>query len=155
MKRKFLRRFILGFYLLLVVLILSITWVQASLRELPSDTDDSFMLGIQVQIPNNINRMNQAYELTEGMSLQWVKLDLSWAELEPERGYYNWEKLDLAMNAAYAHELRPMLTIRDAPDWARERGVNLSTSGPAADVDFVAFVRTVLERYPNQVFALE
>src|SRR5262249_20691617 len=142
MKRKFLRRLILGFYLFLVVLILSITWVHASLRELPSDTDESFMLGVSVQIPNNISIMNQAYELTEDMSINWVKLEISRAETESERGVSDWSKLDLSMNAAYAHQLRPLVTISDAPDWAREQGVNLDRRGPADNnSDFVAFVQ--------------
>lgn len=124
----------------------------------PPDQDRVFMAGIQIQVPPSLNpdEMNGWFRSAQQMNMQWVKIQVRWEVIEPERGVYNWEAIDLAMGGARFMGIRPMLSIVTAPDWAREAGVNIEKHGPPANfADYVGFVRAVLERYPGQVYAVE
>jgi len=62
----------------------------------------------------------------------------------------------LIFNQSLYWRINVMLSIVTAPEWAREQGVNVDRHGPARTNDlYVNFVRTILERYPGQVFAIE
>jgi polysaccharide biosynthesis protein PslG len=124
----------------------------------PPDQDRVFMSGVQIQIPPSLNpdEMNGWYRSAQQMNSHWVKIQVRWEIIEPERGQYDWEALDLAMAGARGFGIRPMLSIVTAPDWARESGVNIDRHGPPANfADYVGFVRTILERYDGQVYAVE
>lgn len=124
----------------------------------PPDEDERFRLGIQVQIPPDLNPdvMNGWFRTVSDMSLQWTKIQVRWEVIEEEQGTYNWDGLDLAMAGARFFSIHPMLSIVTAPDWARESGISTAQHGPPGNnADYVTFVRTILERYPGQVFAIE
>lgn len=125
---------------------------------LPID-DRQYAVGIQVQHSLDMNPDNQdgwMREVKQKMGMDWVKQQVRWEDVQPERDSWNWSKLDLAMPSAARFGVKTMLSIVTAPDWAREPGVNLSKHGPpASNADYVYFVTEILKRYPNQVHAIE
>jgi hypothetical protein len=122
-------------------------------------SNKSFQVGIQVQYSLDMNPDNQdgwMREVKEKMGLRWFKQQIRWEEVEPERGQFDWSKIDLVMPSSAKFSLNVMMSIVTAPAWAREGGVNLDKHGPPANyADYVNFVTAILKRYPGQVQAIE
>ncbi|MEL6404160.1 MAG: hypothetical protein AAFR81_07335 [Chloroflexota bacterium] len=128
----------------------------------PPDEDERFQVGIQVQVPPDFNGdvMEGWYRSVQQMNIQWVKIQVRWQDVEPEQGEYFWDGLDLAMRLALFYQKRPILSVVTAPDWSRttgrEAGISLDRLGPPSNnSDYVEFVRTIIQRYPGQVFGVE
>ncbi len=125
---------------------------------LPID-DKGFHVGIQVQYSLDLNPQNQDLwmnEVKNKLHMDWFKQQVRWEDVEPERGQYDWSKLDLTMPSAGRFGLKTMMSIVTAPNWSREPGVNLDKHGPPANnADYVNFVTAILRRYPGQVHAIE
>ncbi len=122
-------------------------------------SNKTFQVGIQVQHSLDMNPDNQdgwMREVAEKMSLKWFKFQVRWEEVEPQRGQFDWGKLDLVMPSKAKFGLNIMMSIVTAPAWAREQGVNLDKHGPPANyADYVNFVSAILQRYPGQIQAIE
>jgi polysaccharide biosynthesis protein PslG len=120
--------------------------------------DTSYQVGIQVQQALDFNPAIQDQWMGEvhKLGLSWFKQQIRWEDFEHEEGTYDWRILDLVMPAAQRAGLKVMLSIVTAPEWAREPGADLSKHGPPANnQQFVDFVTAILERYPNEVHAIE
>lgn len=124
----------------------------------PPDEDLTFKPGIQVKVANdlNVDVIDGDLRTVQGLNMNWVKVQVRWEIIEPQRGQYDWSSLDVMMERLLFFQIRPMLSIVTAPDWARESGVNLEEHGPPADYgEYVNFVRTLLNRYEGQVYGVE
>jgi hypothetical protein len=119
----------------------------------------AFEAGIQVQFSLDFNPRNQDglyNSVANDLGLGWVKHQVRWEYLEPEKGQYDWSTLDFVMPSAEKFGLKMLLSIVTAPNWSREQGVNLEQHGPPANYqDYVNFVTEILKRYPHQVHAVE
>lgn len=125
----------------------------------PPDEDQTFRVGTQVQVPQDLNAdvMNGFLRsVGQDLGLNWIKKQVRWEDLEPVQGQIDFAELDLFMAGMRFFSIKPMFSIVTAPDWARETGISLAEVGPPANnADYVNFVRALLERYPGQVFAVE
>lgn len=121
--------------------------------------DETFQVGIQVQYSLDYNPDNQdGYygSVADDLKLKWIKQQVRWENVEPEKGVYDWGILDLTMPSAQRKGLNVMLSIVTAPEWSREPGISVARHGPPADYqDYVNFVLAILDRYPGQVQAIE
>lgn len=124
---------------------------------LPIDQTD-YAVGIQVQHSITLSEdiqnmwMNDVQEL----GLGWIKQQVRWYNIEPEPGEFDWGPLDLSLPIAAERDIKVLISVVAAPDWAREPGVDLSAEGPPADnQDFVNFVQAILDRYPGMIHAIE
>jgi hypothetical protein len=121
--------------------------------------DKRYSVGIQVQYSLDFNPKNQdlwSREVAEKLGMEWFKQQVRWEEFEKERGNIDWGVLDLVTTSAAKYNLKMMISVVTAPDWAREPGVNLKKHGPPANnADYVNFVTAILKRYPNRVHAVE
>ncbi len=119
----------------------------------------NFQVGIQVQHSLDFNKENNdGYFRSVGndLNLRWVKTQVSWELIEPERDVYDWSKMDLIVPSTQLFDIKLMTSIVAAPKWAREPGVNLEEHGPPANnQDFVSFVLKMIERYPGSIHAIE
>lgn len=121
--------------------------------------EDRFELGVQVQLPPDLNpelMAQWANVARNQISVNWVKQQIRWETFEPEEDQYDWTQTDLYLPAAAAQGLKVLVSVVTAPDWSREPGVNLEAHGPPADFnDYVTFVVDLLERYPGMIHAVE
>ncbi len=117
--------------------------------------DTRFGYGIQVQ--ENYDLQDYWYELvSKRLGLSWVKQQIRWEALEPEKGKIDFSILDLVVPAAAKHNLKLMLSVVTAPDWARPAGADLSKHGPPGNFqDYANFLTAILQRYPGQIHAIE
>jgi len=124
---------------------------------IPAIKDTAFDLGIQVQDNND----PKVYDLWMQMvapqlKLNWFKDQVRWSDLEKTKGTIDFSQLDITLAAAAKYNLKVMLSIVTTPNWARERGADLSKGGPPGDPqDYVNFVTAIVSRYPGKIHAIE
>jgi hypothetical protein len=86
---------------------------------------------------------------------------VSWPQLEPERGRWDFALLDRYLNIAAQHHVEILLTLGLTPAWASARRGEHSAYGPgnAAEprqlADWENYVRTVSSRYKGEVDSYE
>ncbi|MFQ3568250.1 MAG: beta-galactosidase [Aggregatilineales bacterium] len=116
---------------------------------------DRFELGVQVQV--SYDRMDEWMNVAANqLGVNWVKMQVRWENMEPERGSYDWFYTDTFLPAARDQNLHVLVSVVTAPDWAREPGVDLTRHGPPADYQlYVDFVSALLRRYPDMIHAVE
>lgn len=122
-------------------------------------SDRSFQPGIQVQVSPDLNPRNQEgwmLDVATKFRLGWYKQQVRWEFIEAEQNRFNWAELDLSLPLAAEYNLRVMLSIVAAPEWARDENVDHSRHGPPArNQDYVDFVSALVTRYPGMVHAIE
>ena len=119
----------------------------------------AYEVGIQVEHSPDFNPAKQDNwyrSVAEDLAMRWIKHQVRWELMEAERGGIDWRVLDLIMPSAEKFEIKMMLSIATAPDWAREPDAFLERHGPPADPqDFADFTAAIIRRYPGQVHAIE
>lgn len=87
------------------------------------------------------------------LGVNWVKVKVDWGELELVQGQIVFDSLDLIVDTLEANNVNVLLTLTNAPDWARSvTGEN----GPPDDLTtFGTFVSAVAGRYAGRVDAYE
>ena len=93
-----------------------------------------------------------AQQVTQ-LGVNWVKIVVNWSEVEANQGAPDFTALDLAVDTLGASGVDVMLTITNAPAWARE---SITEEGPPDNLsDFANFVGAVANRYAGKVAAYE
>ncbi len=83
------------------------------------------------------------------LGLDWVGVDIDWAEIWPEPGASaNIYTLDEVFSNAQELDIRCLVSIVNPPEWA------MSKTGPDPDIT-AGFVAQLVRLYPNQVSAVE
>ena len=118
-----------------------------------------YQVGIQVaQSPdfNYENQDNYYRSVTDDLGLRWIKQQVRWEAMETQPGEIDWSVLDFIMPSAQRFEVKLLLSVVTAPDWAREPGVVLAREGPPADPQAYAdFVAAIIKRHPRRIHAIE
>ena len=87
------------------------------------------------------------------LDLDWVKVQLKWAHVQPEQEVDQWFIYDGAVDEANKKGLNLMLSVVSAPPWTRASG---GENGPPDDFSqFAQFLDQLLDRYPGQIQAIE
>ena len=121
---------------------------------LPVD-EKRFQLGVQVQV--SYDEMAQWTNVAKNqLSVNWVKQQVRWKDIETAKGTYDWFVTDTYLTAAAEIGLKVLISVVTAPDWARDPGADLSRNGPpASSQDYANFVVALLRRYPGKIHAIE
>lgn len=118
-----------------------------------------YEVGIQVQESPDFNQVNQDNwyrSVSADIGMRWVKQQVRWEQIEKEQGKIDWRLLDFVMPSAQKFNIKMLLSIVTAPQWAREAEANLERHGPPADPQaFADFISAILRRYPGQIHAIE
>ena len=87
------------------------------------------------------------------LNLNWVKVQMRWAVVQPQPDNYDWGIWDAIVNEAEAHGLNLMFSIVTSPSWSRAAG---DEHGPPDDYNlYNQFVSEVATRYAGRVHAIE
>jgi hypothetical protein len=78
---------------------------------------------------------------------RWALHQLSWYQIEPQKGIYRWDKIDGAVNAMSRAGINIILHPVHSPTWAS----NAAPGYPNNPDDFGRFMRVVAERYKGKV----
>ncbi len=121
-----------------------------------SDALQRSRLGIQghFSIPDE-DRQRLLDKVAYQLEFTWVKVQVDWSLTEYAPGQYSVEldKLDAFVEEAFDRNLRVLLSVVKAPDWARS-----TTEEDGPPVDYTAyynFLRTITQRYRGKIAAIE
>lgn len=126
---------------------------------LPATQQTGFDLGAQVMVPYSKDANSMAGTLDAAanqLRLNWVKLQVRWEFVEPEEGVYDWSYLDVFFQSVTEKNLKVLVGVVTAPEWARQPGADLTKHGPPADNQkFADFIGQLIMRYPGKIHAIE
>lgn len=95
------------------------------------------------------DRANITIHAAAALGLDWVGVDIDWAEIWPESGASaNIKSLDEVFSSAQELGIRCLVSITNPPEWAMRK------TGPDPDIT-AGFVAQLVRLYPNQVSAVE
>ncbi|PKG23715.1 GH39 family glycosyl hydrolase [Niallia nealsonii] len=144
------------FLIFLMILLLS-TGCQNKKQHQISST----YFGMHIQNPNNYSlHSNTMGNLGYG-SVRFWDTGTKWLNLEPQKGKYDFKKLDQLVSAALDNNQEILLTLGQPPSWATgnksisEYGDNYNSIPPANIEDWRKYVKTVGERYKGKITAYE
>ncbi len=105
--------------------------------------------GYGIRIALDEETMGTAVACAEQYAFDWIAVDLDWGQfwVSPAAGP-DYRTLDRFMNHARNYQLRVMISIAHAPDWAQ------TTRGPSVKYTS-ALIAKLLERYPTNIHAIE
>lgn len=86
------------------------------------------------------------------LGLNWVRLTMHWAALEPEEAQYNFAELDGAMNAVGAHHYNAVAYLVGSPAFISSAPAGASNSDQYPPKDFNVFANCMVslaKRYPQ------
>ncbi len=90
----------------------------------------------------------------QAAGLVWLRQPFRWADIEPERGQFRWEKYDRAVEAARLRGFKIIAVLDTSPPWARPPDTPAETP-PREVTDFGAFARTLAHRYQNDIHTFQ
>jgi len=106
-------------------------------------TPASLEFGYGARIETNSPNMADSMRLAEQLQIDWVALDLDWADLQPEPGAWREDNsFSRAILLARSLGLEALVSIRHPPAWA------LTAQGPAANATADLIVE-LAKRYSN------
>jgi len=90
----------------------------------------------------------------KAMGFNWMKLSVSWKELEPSRGSYQFNRIDSTVNRAVSQGFKLLIRVDDTPDWASSRPG--SQNAPPSDPNtLAAFMGELAQHLKGRVHAYE
>ncbi len=126
---------------------------------IPAIDIKEFQLGIQVQTSPDLNQDNQniwVNDVKNKLGMNWFKQQVRWEYIEPVKGQFDWTPVQVGIRSARRFNTNIMLSVVTAPEWARESGFDPEKHGPPADPqDYVNFVTELVNRFGNQIDAIE
>lgn len=119
-----------------------------------------FGFGIQIFIDGA--RADDLAAKARELGVNWVKIDLPWADIESAPHVYSFSALDAMIAALTAADLKIMLNVYDAPGWSRANYTEklnsqfIEHTGPPEKLeDFARFLAALVTRYAGLVQAYE
>ncbi len=91
--------------------------------------------------------------LMESANIRWVRQIVSWADIEPIDGDFNWERWDrIIEQVAERPNIELIAVLYGAPEWARvEAAIEHPTAPPASPDRFAQFAAAFAGRYGTQL----
>lgn len=98
-------------------------------------------------------QLTNQLDLMASANVTWVRQIISWENIEPNPGEYEWEQWDAIVNQVAQHpNLELIAVLYGAPKWARvEQASQHPTAPPTNPTGFAQFAAAFAQRYANQV----
>jgi hypothetical protein len=120
----------------------SLLWLAAI--QLAAITISPLPYGINVHLAKN-----ETLAKVKAAGIAWIRIDISWKQIESIRGTYNFSEVDRVADYAAANGLSIYASIGDTPGWANG---NIGANYPPADInDWKNFVAVIINRYKSRI----
>lgn len=97
-------------------------------------------------------RVDQALDDVVALHMTWIRVDMSWASLQPRSSTaFDWAPMDAIVASARAHHLHVLGLLTYTPRWARAPGCTAFVCPPRHAGDFARFAAAVVSRYRDDV----
>lgn len=113
-----------------------------------------YPLGVNVSLEQYEREedLRSALGLARKGGFHWIRQHFPWAQIEPERGDYSWEKWDRIVALAQEYGLTLIAVLDTSPLWARAPMDNENPYAPPTDfADYNTFVSAFASRYGSQI----
>jgi hypothetical protein len=98
------------------------------------------------------DQLDEVVTALQSAGFRYVRQSFSWAEIEPERGTFSWQRYDAIVATLAKHSVTPVAVLHRSPGWARAPTEVDAFDAPPVNVnDYERFVREVVGRYGNRV----
>ncbi|MED5814340.1 cellulase family glycosylhydrolase [Mycolicibacterium sp. 050232] len=98
--------------------------------------------------------VKRQFDLMAAMNVDWVRVDVDWSAIEPERGEFDWEPADLLVDEALAHQMNVLIVLSYTPDWARSSATDTKSPDshfrPVDSMSYARFARATAQRYASR-----
>jgi hypothetical protein len=82
----------------------------------------------------------------------YLRQPVSWANIEPTQGTFDWAALDAVINGAEAHGMHVVVTVENTPGWARRASeLNYADAPPSNASDLADFTTALASRYGSKL----
>ncbi len=108
------------------------------------------LMGIQAYANVEIDGWQLLVDRAQFMQLRWIKTQVNWREMEPAPGEFTQVFSVIRDNLIYAGRrgFKIMISIVNAPDWARPPEARGQLEGPPSDPNaYAAFIGTLLDNW--------
>ena len=61
---------------------------------------------------------NTVLSMAKQAGIRWMRVDFSWADIEPSQGYYNYQEIDRVVAFAVSNNMAILANLGDTPSWA-------------------------------------
>ncbi len=96
--------------------------------------------------------LRQALEYARDGGFLWIRQHFPWAQMEPERGVYSWERWDRIVALSEEYGLTLIAVLHTSPAWAREPKDGDNLYAPPRDfAHYEGFIRHFAERYRDSI----
>lgn len=86
----------------------------------------------------------------------WARQEFIWAEIEPQRGRFDWTKYDEIVDLLQDNRIQVIARLDSPPSWARTRASGTGSSGPPDDFDMYGdFVEAFTRHFAGKVYYLQ
>ncbi len=120
---------------------------------IPTNLASNVGFAFGVGIVQGTEDMTRTADAVSDLGVAWVRLPVSWRLVETTKGNIDFAMLDAQIDALTNGGAKLLLTISQAPDWARN---TTSESGPPTDFnDYANFVGAVANRFKGRAQAYE
>jgi hypothetical protein len=131
---------------------------EATMPPLPPLRSD--LMGIQVYAAVEVDRWWGLVDRAQFMGFKWIKFQVSWKEIEPEtKGQFAPKFNVLKDHLFYAGQrgFKMLLSVVNAPDWARPADARGKLDGPPANPqDYADFIAALLDGWDRSyIHAIE
>jgi hypothetical protein len=119
------------------------------------ETEEVFGYGIAINGTGG-GDINYWMGQVESLGMGWIKQQVEWARFEGNPGQMDWSGYDAVVDAANQRGIKVMLSVVDAPHWARTYFDDNVEGGPPDDLTLVAdFLGRMVDRYQGRIHAVE
>ena len=118
---------------------------------------DRFGYGIQIHGDATYgNQPEVANAIANQLGLSWVKMQIRWDQVHPSPDAEQWFFYDATLEDMDRAGLYIMVSVLDAPDWARSVFGTEGQEGPPDDYGlYVTFLNELLQRHGDKIDAIE
>ncbi len=113
-------------------------------------TSGNLRYGFDVHLTGS--NIDGVLDLVRGAGFGWIRQQVHWADIEPVKGTYNWNFLDVIAQKAGQKGIQVMFSIVRSPAWATQSGGHGMPANPS---DLGDFLHAMASRYRGQVQAYE
>ena len=113
--------------------------------------------GLAAHLLGDDDTRQAALDRVQELGFDWVKVQIRWLDYEGRgKGVYTWDWLDPIVTGVNDRELKLLISVVAAPEWARPPGDDLGVHGTPEDPrDLGHFVAAMTGRYRGQIGAIE
>lgn len=115
-----------------------------------------FGVNVSLQRYPDDDTLSDVLEMIRGWGFGTIRQRFSWAELEPVRRRYRWERWDRVLPIVQEHGLKVIAVLDTSPAWARPPWESENPwAPPTRSLDYARFVRAFAGRYGDLIMAYQ